>query len=89
MLNAVKGDRRTVFPARWHSFFTAQVGRALFCIVFGSSFVMPWRSSTCVTCYQVPAYVAEYHQVDHDNDLVYLLQMISTANRDRYRLPSK
>ena len=62
VLSEIEGaDRRTVFRARWHSFFTAQV----------------------------PAYVAQYHQVEHDNDYVYLLQMTSSADGDQYCLPDK
>ncbi len=49
----------TVFRARWHSFFTAQV----------------------------PRWVAEYHQVENDNDYVYLLQMTSSAKNHQYRVP--
>jgi hypothetical protein len=53
------GGSKTVFHARWHSFFTAQI----------------------------PLYVAEYNQVESDDDYVYLLQMISSAKSDQYRVP--
>jgi hypothetical protein len=51
-------DRATVFPACWHSFFTAQV----------------------------PQFIAEYNQIENDNDRVYLLQMISKPQNNRYRI---
>lgn len=54
------GGSKTVFHARWHSFFTAQI----------------------------PLYVAEYNQVESDDDYVYLLQMISSAKSDQYRVPN-
>jgi hypothetical protein len=54
-------SHKTVFPAHWHSFFSAQV----------------------------PTWIAEYHQVEHDNDYVYLLQMTSGAKNHKYRMPDQ
>ena len=62
LLDAAEHDgAKTVFPAKWHSFFTAQV----------------------------PRYVADYNQVESDDNYVYLLQMISSAKNDQYRLPDQ
>ena len=58
LIDASKGNHKAVFPAQWHSFFTAQV----------------------------PPHVAEYHQVENDDDYVYLLQMISSSKNDRYQV---
>jgi hypothetical protein len=38
---------------------------------------------------QVPLYVAEYNQVESDDNNVYLLQMISSAKKDQYRVPDE
>ena len=58
---AEHSSAKTVFVAKWHSFFTAQV----------------------------PRYVAEYNQVESDDNNVYLLQMISSAKKDQYRVPDE
>jgi hypothetical protein len=47
-------------------------------------FITRWHSFFTA---QVPRYVAEYNQVENDDDYVYLLQMISSAKSDQYKVP--